>query len=205
MRCLAYVRVFRAGTHSLSLILNSICSFRQPNRSRMHGWAIVLPCQGSLLSSRQYICVQLYTQVPYSIIDLIFFPPWNVVAPSIPSRARCWSKRSIDQRVRTRKIKERERESEDVEFVDCQPKSCFFFCLNFHGIGIGNMGWGEGVGDRTNPRREEDWPWSHVIIITYGFWVYRKRRPLSSSMFLLLPCLLHHTAFISVMSSVMSR
>jgi hypothetical protein len=78
----------------------------------------------------------------------------------------------------------------------------FFFCLNFHGIGIGNMGWGEGVEDRTNPRREEDWPWSHVIIITYGFWVYRIREPLSSSMFLLL---LHHTAFISVMSSVMSR
>ena len=63
------------------------------------------------------------------------------------------------------------------------------------------MRWGEGVGDRTNPRREEDWLWSHVIIITYGFWVYRIREPLSSSMFLLL----HHTAFISVMSSVMSR
>lgn len=144
MRCLAYVRVFRAGTHSLSLILNSICSFRQPNRSRMHGWAIVLPCQGSLLSSRQYICVQLYTQVPYSIIDLIFFPPWNVVAPSIPSRARCWSKRSIDQRVRTRKIKERERERVKMSSLSTVNQSLVFFLFGFPW----DWNWEHGVGRR---------------------------------------------------------
>lgn len=69
-----------------------------------------------------------------------------------------------------------------------KKKKSLFLCLNFQG------GWA--------PCREEDWPWSHVIIVAYGTGRLNESRSLLSSS-------LHRRAFtfflLSVMSSVMSR